>query len=240
MKKNYIWPVFSALLILLGSANLMAQEDYYSEPYDTLGYQTRVEQAAAAIQALKNGVLVMRLRSDHRKIEVLERQLATPNLKEKYRTRLQHLLEDTRRDVAIENQHLLAAFREHFDFTEVLFMYDTAIYSLNRGVHKGIFLNDSLLPDSTISLAGRPYRLARFGSLSGMNHRKSLIGMDLNFKDLPAPFPTSGNVSVWEGIALIFKKNDTWKSNYHFHVSRFNKQLHKFFEKCKSKGWLKE
>jgi hypothetical protein len=62
--------------------------------------------------------------------------------------------------------------------------------------------------------------------------------MDLDFRDLPAPFPTSGNVSFWEGIVLIFKKDKNWKSDYHFHVSRFNDQLHKFYEKCRSKGWL--
>ncbi len=234
--------LFSFLLLVFipGASNLRAQQGNFTEPFDTLGYGTRVEQATAAIKALKEGVLVVRLRSDQRKIEALTGQLATPNLNEKYRKRLQQLLADTRREKEAENKALVAAFREHFDFTEVFFMYDTASYLLKKGLRAGFFLNDSLQADPHLSIQGRKFRLVRFGSKSGMKQRKSLIGMDRNFRDLPAPFPTSGNVSFWEGIVLIFKKNKNWKSDYHFHVSRFNGQLHKFYERCRSKGWLKE
>jgi len=238
MNHNSLLLTFFSLFFLSSWPALHAQDGNFIEPFDTLGYESRAEQAAAAIKDLKDGVLVVRLRSDQRKIEALEGQLATPNLKEKYRQRLQKLLDDTRREKEVENKSLVAAFRKHFDFSEVLFMYDTATYLVKKGLQEGYFLNDSLQADPHLSLQGRPFRLVRFGSKSGMKQRKSLIGMDLDFRDLPAPFPSSGNVSFWEGIVLIFKKDKNWKSDYHFHVSRFNDQLHKFYEKCRSKGWL--
>ena len=236
MKKNSLLRTFIFLIFMSATPCLHAQEGNWTEPFDTVGHTNRWKQAAAAIQDLKDGVLVVRLRSDQRKIEALQGQLATPNLKEKYRTRLKKMLDDTRRENETENKSLVAAFREHFDFTDVLFMYDTATYLLKNGQKEGFFLNDSLQVDPHLSLQGRTFRLVRFGSKSGMKQRKSLIGMDLNFRDLPAPFPTSGNVSFWEGIVLIFKKDKNWKSDYHFHVSRFNDQLHKFYEKCRRKG----
>lgn len=228
--------VFFLLSFLFSANGLLAQQGNFSEPFDTIGYKSRTAQAVAAIQDLKTGVLVVRLSSNQRKIEALRGQLATPNLSEKSRERLQLLLDGTLQETAAENSGLVAAFREEFDFSEVMFMYDTATYLLKKGIKQGYFLSDSLQADPALSLSGKTFRLAYFGSKSGMSKRKSIIGVDRNFQDIPAPFPTSGNVSFWEGFILIFKKDTNWKSDYHFHVSRFNDQLHKFYERCRSKG----
>ncbi|GIV31629.1 MAG: hypothetical protein KatS3mg029_0980 [Saprospiraceae bacterium] len=216
----------------------LAQQGNFEEPFDTLGRENRIQKAAAAIEALHDGVLIVRLSSNQRKIEALSGQLATPNLSEKQRLRLQQQLDQTRQLTRTENEGLVRAFRKYFDFTKVLFMYDTAVWQLRQGRQSGFFLDDSLRVDPRISLENKPWRMARYGSSSGMSTRKSIAALDRKFRELPPPFPHSGDVSFWEGVVLIFKKKKKWEDDYHFHVSRFNDQLHRFYNKCRQKGWL--
>lgn len=79
------------------------------------------------IQNLKNGVLVIRLKSEQKKINYLENQLKNNALKQKEQTRIKNALHHciTERDSV--NNSIIAAFGEYYNYSKTAFVYDADI-----------------------------------------------------------------------------------------------------------------
>lgn len=76
------------------------------------------------LRALKNGVLVVRLESNRKKIEALARIAVQDDLTEARRNRVITELEATRDETNEKINAYRTAFKDYYDFSEVVFMFD--------------------------------------------------------------------------------------------------------------------
>ncbi len=144
--------------------------------------------------ALKNGGLVVRLTSNHRKMQAMRALLDTGALNDQNRLRLRNELELTEVETRRQNREIMTAFRLKYNLSQVYFTYDTASVYLAAGRRNGYFLNDSLLTDPSIQLQEGPFLSLRVGYADAANYSgaEGLILGDAGLKDLQNRyFPTS-------------------------------------------------
>ena len=120
---------------------------------DLLTPNAKRSHAETAILDLKNnGAMVLRLRTDHRKIDLLQQTLASEQLSDQQRRHHERLLESTLRRRDAFNQALRHAFTQAFNFCPVYVMYDTSSSYLAEGQRAGLFLNEQQEVDASIEL----------------------------------------------------------------------------------------
>jgi hypothetical protein len=118
---------------MLGSS-VFAQRD------DIVLTKEKKEFAFNSIKELKDGALVVRLKTNQRKIEIIERNLRSPNLTKAQRKRQEAILEGTLKARDEFNEAIAGMFLDSFAFCPVYLMYDTCSSALNSGVREGLFL----------------------------------------------------------------------------------------------------
>lgn len=150
------------------------------------------KQSEAAIKAAKEGVLVLRLQSDYKKLNALRGILAQPDLP----SRKEVTVKDRIRTIMLErdakNKMWIELMNFHFTFSDVLFTYDTtSSTSLNEMDGMYCFLNEDLDIDSTIKLNNRPYIMAYFGHTSNATGTglDAVLFKNADFENLNKPFP---------------------------------------------------
>lgn len=196
-----------------------------------LAKQEALDSARANIALLKQNTLVVRLKTGSKKIGVLEELLENPNIKDKYRRRYQRMLDKTTTSIKIENEHLKRAFLEHYHFSKVMFMPDTSAVALKSGVRKGIFLNEKLELDTTITLEGSYFVAYHESSDSGSKRHTATEGLrivDKNYKALKYPFPSSISRPSWGwiiGLSLDGYSSRDHKRHFDYLVKRFNEHM---------------
>lgn len=100
------------------------------------------------------------------------------------------MLETTRSETEWESAVLRRAFTENYQFSKVLFLFDTASASLKKGVRRGIFLNPAAAAseiDNSIVMENAPYLLVSYGS--GTSGATMLRVMDKTGEVMRSPFP---------------------------------------------------
>jgi len=149
------------LPLLLVVSTTIAQRD------DIVLTKEKKEFAFSSIKELKEGALVVRLATNHRKIALLEQTLRSPKLKEKQRKRHQAILDGTikRRDDL--NNAIMKQFQDEFNFCPVYVIYDTCSKALANGVTSGIFLNKDKEVDPDIILNEKNIFLVNYKKSSG-------------------------------------------------------------------------
>ena len=193
--------------------------------------QEALDSARANIALLKQNTLVVRLKTGSKKIEVLEELLKNPNLKDKYRRRYQRMLDKTTTSIKIENAYLKAAFLEHYHFSKVMFMPDTSATALKSGVRKGIFLNENLELDSTLTLEGSYFVAYHESSDSGSKRHTAIEGLrivDKNYQALKYPFPSTISRPSWGwifGLGFDGYSSRDHKRHFDYLVKRFNEHM---------------
>lgn len=233
MKKNSF---LFFLLLLVGqlSAQTNASTTNYS---DALPEETRLAIAKSALQNLKdkNTTLIVRLPSNHKKMTELERLAKSKNLDPQKTKRMQEVLVTTRAMTPAFNTRLMTSFYENYDFSEVLFMHDTASISLKNGVTFGIFLDKRVQIDSSIKLKTKEYFILHIdydGFPEAMNINDFDV-LDRQLKKLPRPFPQDARTGVLLNLSLLLDKDSGVKQ---FKVmnkmtAKFNKKLNKAYDK---------
>lgn len=143
-----------------------------------------VPSSIGQINELKDGVLIVRLKSNNRKINALQESIAkNPNANPNLKSQLDAALIETKE----VGEAMMEAFANEYSFSEVVFMHDTATVALRNGMRKGLFLNEKLEIIPTKSIEGRFFCLLGIGnSASGAEGFKVL---DENLELLAAPFP---------------------------------------------------
>lgn len=104
------------------------------------------------VQQMKKSILLVRLKTKEHTLAAMRRAGNTEKA-DKVEAKL-----------AEENQKIISAFKTDFDFCPTYFFYST--YSddvLNGKLENVIFLNDSLQPDSSITVINKPFFTAEFG-----------------------------------------------------------------------------
>ena len=186
--------------------------------------------AEQAIQILKEGVLIVRLETNSRKIDELEKLMASEEVDEAKKERLATLVEATKAETHKKNKIFVDAFQAHYDFSKVLFMYDTSAVHLTAGKTEGIFLNNSLAPDPSIKLNDDKYLIAYFGK-NPLNHTKSdvegMVILDGSMNVIPPPFP----YFIYRLKTAYFFAVDFEEKYYTAVVQNLNKKLKKFAQK---------
>lgn len=109
--------------------------------------------ASQQIKNLKDGALIVRLKTNDRSIEAY-RKSGRKELAEK-------LVEENKK----QNQKLADAFRGFFDFCKVYFIYAKNTNALLQG-SQNIFLNDTLAVDTTIKLNEKYFLIAEYGLIT--------------------------------------------------------------------------
>ncbi len=184
------------------------------------------------IQTLKKGVLVVRLPAHQNKINALKKIIDNPKVSEKDKTKVREQLATTITEGRRDNRITQAAFRTNYRFSEVYFMYDTAVSQLKKGILTGHFLNDSLEIDPAITLKGRDWFTLRIGYLDATQQSgaEAMIITDNAFNDLTSPFPAVArldNLSYLINKALapdIAMQKRLWKA-----VKKLNDRLGEFY-----------
>ncbi|MFM9949833.1 MAG: hypothetical protein ACKV1O_17995 [Saprospiraceae bacterium] len=150
-------------------------------------------QAFEAAKALKEGVLVVCLPSNNKKIKALSALLDNPQVNENEKMRIRKQLETTESESRSDNLTTITAFRQEYRFSEVYFAYDTAIVQLRKGINDGHFLNDALETDPKVSLAGKNWFVLRIGytDATQSSGAEAFILSDSSLNELQPPFPAA-------------------------------------------------
>lgn len=233
MKKNSI---LFLLLFLVGQiyAQTSATTGEYS---DALPEETRIAIAKSALQKLKDKstTLIVRLPSNHKKMTELERLAESKNLDPQKAMRMKEVLVTTRAMTPAFNTRLMTSFYENYDFSEVLFIHDTASVSLKNGATSGIFLDKRVQPDANIELKTDEYLILHIdydGFPEAMNINDFDV-LDMQLKKLPNPFPQDARTGILLNLSLLFNKDAGEKQFLVMNqmTEKFNKKLNKVYNK---------
>ena len=186
---------------------------------------TRSDTAKYYIRELKKGALVVRLQSKSKAIE---------KLRAEGNHSYARTIESEQRE---DNLEIYQAFRQHFDFCDVYFIYAEQTDSLLRNGGKNFFLNDSLQVDPSIHLNKPFFLFAEHGtpqfekpsdktqpdkqSPDESLMRQSIVILDQNLRQLKPPFPYFAHETF---IKYLFDAK--WRDK----VIELNKKLHAFYK----------
>jgi hypothetical protein len=194
--------------------------------------------AEKSIVTLKGGALVVRLKTKRNKIEKLKEAIASPNLNNKDKNRLQKELESTIAERDKYNTELVASFDVYYSFSAVYFMYDTSSVALKNGTKSGFLLNKNLEVDSKISITQDSFFVAYTGTLDATDKTglEALILMDDRFEVLPSPFPYYIRANHFGRVLeLIFSPKNTIKRDTKKIVTRLDSNLNEFYKQTIAK-----
>jgi hypothetical protein len=128
------------------------------------------------IELLKNGTLLVRLKSGEMQAKALENG-GDKTAADAYRKKQ-----------ADENLAIIKAFRAKYTFSPVLFFFSSSSEQVRQKNFHNCFLNDQLLPDSTITGPANRFLVAEMG-FSTQQHFEGIILMDDQLVQLSPPFP---------------------------------------------------
>ena len=149
----------------------------------------RQDFAARSIQELKNnGAVVLRLRTNHRKLSIMKRTLSSTQLTPGQRKRQQAIFDATIRRRDAFNESLKSSFTRNFKFCQVYIMYDTSSKDLANGAREGIFLNASGEMDPSIKLKEQHVFIASFKD-RGADFPYDILRLQRLEERLEEPFP---------------------------------------------------
>lgn len=131
--------------------NFQVQINYSLRKRDK-NHKTLLEIASRQqIMQLKNGVLLVRLRTSINKINALKKMDCVKEAKE------------TEEQQLAENKKIISAFKNNFDFCKVLFFYSYNSENVLNKKFNGVFLDDNLNENDSITIDSiSPYFIAEF------------------------------------------------------------------------------
>ncbi len=185
-----------------------------------------------AIRELKNGILIVRLTSEFKKIKELNRILEegdiSPQTKMNLPNKIQKIIEE--RDA--ENSSWITYFENEYNFSDVYFAYDTLRKEALLGNDgKNCFLNKSFRINPSLSLDGRKFLMLYKETLPDSG-AEAVVFRDASFQQLSNPFPyyvkTTGFMLVFNAL---FKNEIAEDRNIRRIVRKINKKLETFHEK---------
>lgn len=136
--------------------------------------QTPHENAAANIELLKSGALLVRLKTSENYMNVLERRGDKAGV------------EKVRAKQLAENQAIVKAFREKFTFCKVYFFYSNFSDEIRNGQMKGHLYNSDFQLDDTFS--GSNYLVGEFGNTQ-LTNIEGFIIESRDYQQMQEPFP---------------------------------------------------
>ncbi len=224
--------LFIFSLVSLSQVHALGQGYDAGADYDTLGSQGRHAIAEQAIKDLKNGVLVVRLKTGSNKLGAMQRVANSPDVTESERKMFAERIAAYQKEVDQENEWLVRSLKEHYSFSETLYMPDTSAHQLKKGVQSGYFLNGEMQPDPTISLGGKPYLVLFYGNAisPGKSGIEGLVLLDANLKELVEPFPFFSGISTIKRTLVKFFNKKEESEIYDAMVAKLQKRLEEYHQ----------
>ncbi|MEY3368689.1 MAG: hypothetical protein RI973_1844 [Bacteroidota bacterium] len=142
-------------------------------------------QAREMLSSLSGGTLIVRLNSNHRKMKELERLASSTGISEKKSAQFREMLQTTAEETRQENSDIHYVFSTYYNFSKVLYMYDTASLQLKNGVKSGYFLDSSLQVNPSIRLEDDDWLMIYFRHESPALFKL----LDKNLKEVLPTFP---------------------------------------------------
>ena len=228
------------ILFIIAVVLLHAQLVYSQEPATIPGLiehkKLRKQVALKSISELKDGVLLVRLDFQQRKIDYYTKY---KNYKE---------VERIKKKQDKINTEIVAAFNELFDFCNVYFFRMSDSRKLLDGKYDSVvFYNNQLEPDTTVSMANKKWFVAEFGYIEqdtnyyyssstpttsnsdnpegiayyggSKNNKSALVIRDATFTQLRDPFPYYVGFNYFGSV----------KKRYRLPVQKLNKKLHNYY-----------
>ncbi len=222
---NYIHPVSSRATSNIQLSLLLSINTEEKRPSDRLMARS---EAFNQIGELRSGVLLVRLATGKNKIEAL-----TVRGRAEEADRLKTDLENM-------NRTIMRAFKNNYNFSRVEFFYSDDSRKVREGRYEGIFLDDNLQPDSSISIRPLvPVYIAEFGSVSkgtgGSMSFSALVIMDRQFNTLEKPFPYYARAlhaavkSRADRTLVAFPLLPFTTATYEETVAKWNRSLREFY-----------
>ncbi len=169
---------------------------------ETPKYISNSTLVSQAKRQLKNGVLIVLLKTNAKRIQQLEILSRSSEYSEKQKQNVLLKIAAIKKETLLKNQALIEGFNREYRFSEVYFAFDTSLTSIQKGIKKGIFVNDNLSIDKSISIETNHIYFCRYGLVSTSQEKEGLVITDINNKKIPRPFP-SVSVSGASGFLLI-------------------------------------
>ena len=217
---------FLITLLLFSTKVAFAQNDPF------LPAKERKAIAIKEIKTLKDGVLVVRLPSNSKKMAALQALIDGGKLKKATLKRTQEQLESTKYTTKLFSETMIRAFEAYYQFSDVLFMYDTAATQLKGGQLSGFFLNDSLEVAPSAGLKDTSFLVLRFGltrSSRGQSIEAAVL-MDRQMDDMLPPFPYYVKMNNFSSImGTLFPKTNQFERSLGKAVRRLNAQLFSYY-----------
>lgn len=196
---------------------------YPQDDYSLKYAKWKKEYAKAQIKALKDGVLLVRLQTRNKSIDL-------------YRKNGQHDVANKIEDAQYqENKDIMGAFNQYFDFAPVYFFYADDTDKIKTGDAAGVFLNNKMQPTDSIKPNLSFFMVAEFGPLEGETKvipgdtlvalpdyvpgeilERALVMRDHNFMQMRDPFP------FYIRAAVVGKPEKQ--------VTKLNDQLHAYLK----------
>ncbi len=167
--------------------------------------------ASKAANDLKNGVLVVLLRTNEKRLKDLEILSRNPNFTDYQRASINQKIGALEAETKRINGALIRNFKGLYNFSAVYFMYDRNIEELKKGVKKGIFVNDSAVVDVTITLPETDFFVCNYAIAGTANTAEGLIILNSKMERMKPPFPTvtvAGSSSANALLQLLTKNDD--------------------------------
>lgn len=215
------------LFLALATSGLEAQ----ILPFKDNGMRRMV--ADSMIKELKEGVLVVRLKSYRNNLAAIDETLSKTDLSKRERKRWTKTRKLMVRDRDRFNKELVKGLHDQYDFSEFLVMYDTVMHQLLDGVDSGYFLNEDLEVDPMLALSGRPFAIIGEASRKGPVG-EGVDGLVIYSSEMAiarAPFPgfyeyksaMKTFFSLFVGSTYIRKSGESLSK-------RINDQLHDYYD----------
>ena len=163
------------------------------------------------LRNLKDGVLIVRLESNRKKIAALEDLIKRTDLSEKQYQRIQKQLDAAKFDTQAQTVEYLMAFKNEYDFSEVVFMFDYQTAEYKKDEVSFFDVNERVVPFQDIS--SRDHLVLSQGS-SPFNGSKVLEFLTDDLQPIGKPAPKSHF-----GVFSFITPKDV-------RIRRLNKKLH--------------
>jgi hypothetical protein len=220
----YIMMKFTGTLFFLFFFNVSIFLQGMSSDADTFGSDR--EKSFLQIVQLRGGALIVRLKSQDRKIQA-------------YTKSGNHaLVAKLESELLKFNMGLMDAFNNYYDFSAVYFIYPDDYSKVLNGNTSGFFLNNNLEKDSSIVLEQEKFFICEYGpvyaeAIEDQNNARikvvtstpvqqdALVIKDTDLQQLITPFPAYVSIRL----------KTMWKA-----VENMNSNLHKYYNRVLEKN----
>lgn len=177
--------------------------------------------AIQQIADLKNGALVVRLKTNDKSVEAYRRNGRND------------IADRIIADRKIQNQKIVDAFRNNFDFCKVYFIHAVSTNRLLEGA-TDIFLNDAMELDTSIRLKETYFLLAEYGTVTANMRSDEYHYKNVGKTEPSSTATTSSAIFISDTTLTQLKEPFPFYQvvileNYNKAVSRLNNALHRFY-----------